>query len=90
MQLSILLLRFFPEQWTVAELAIATGGNRRSIERALGEMTEAGLTEKNYHSYRIHFDLGRQILAAANSIKKNTEKTLWLERQKKQSPQKKS
>jgi len=71
-----------PQSWTIDELVLATGRNRRAVERAVLTLREADLIEKHYNSYKISTTVYHRVLEARWFVKQKLEKDLFITRLK--------
>lgn len=68
----------YPVAWSIKELELATGASRRTAERAVAELLEAGFIEKHYGAYRLSTRLVTQIYGAEWYVRQETERNLCL------------
>lgn len=77
-RITALILEKYPVAWNVPELAIATGAGRRTVERVLSDLVDAGVIEKRYHSYTLHNKHLNQIFGAQWVVRQEIEKNILL------------
>jgi DNA-binding MarR family transcriptional regulator len=73
-----LVIGKYPVKWKVQEIALATGSNQRTVERALHDMVESGLLEKRHHSYTLSMKHINQIYGAQWYVRQAIDKDLLL------------
>ncbi len=73
-----LVLGKYPVRWKAQELALATGANQRTVERALHDMVDSGLLEKRNTSYTLNPKYINQIYGAQWYVRQTIDKDLLL------------
>jgi predicted transcriptional regulator len=71
-----------PQSWSVEELVLATGRNRRAVERAIQALREEDLIERHYQNYKISTTVYHRVLEARWWVKQKLEKDLFITRLK--------
>ncbi|MBN2157891.1 MAG: winged helix-turn-helix domain-containing protein [Spirochaetes bacterium] len=81
-RITALILQKYPIAWNVPELALATGAGRRTVERVLADLVEAGVIEKKYHSYTLHNRHLNQIFGAKWAVRQEIEKDTMIQKRR--------
>jgi DNA-binding IclR family transcriptional regulator len=76
--ITALVLEKYPASWSAGELAIATGAGKRTVERVLADLVDAGVLEKKYHSYTLHGKHLSQIFGARWAVRQEIEKDILI------------
>ena len=81
-RITALILEKYPVAWNVPELSLATGAGRRTIERVLADLVDAGVIEKKYHSYTLHNRHLNQIFGARWVVRQEIEKDIMIQQRR--------
>jgi len=81
-RVTALILEKYPVAWNVPELSIATGAGRRTVERVLADLMEAGVIEKKYHSYTLNNTHLNQIFGARWVVRQEIEKDIMIQKRR--------
>lgn len=73
-----LILEQYPIAWKAREITTATKTGQRTVERALADMTDAGLLEKRYHDYTLSTRLVKKLYSGETYFRQQMDKDILL------------
>jgi Fic family protein len=83
-----LLLEKFPVSFTSDELSIVAKANKRTTQRAIADLFDAGLIEKHYTGYRFKSAFAQQFIGSKWYLKQELDSFYLIHKNKRRSNEK--